>query len=125
MRARSRHPTDAEIAVLRQLWQDGPVTARDITGRLYPSAKASDIATVQKLLQRLERKGYVHRERKPPAHVFEAKVSQQELAGEQLEEMARKLSDGSLTPFITHLASNQSLAESDRRQILEMIQKSP
>ena len=61
MAGRPRDVTDAELDVLRALWDDGKATIRVLTDRLYPSGGTSEYATVQKLLERLEAKGHVAR----------------------------------------------------------------
>ena len=58
--------TDAELAVLQVLWEQGPATIRQLTDRLYPEGKTSHYATVQKLLERLQAKGCVSRDRGGP-----------------------------------------------------------
>ena len=45
---------DAELAVLKALWDQGEATIREIADRLYPGGETSHYATVQKLLDRLE-----------------------------------------------------------------------
>ena len=55
--------TDAELAVLQVLWEQGPATIRRITELLYPQGGTSHYATVQKLLERLETKACVRRDR--------------------------------------------------------------
>ena len=60
--------TDAELAVLQVLWDQGPVTVRTITDVIYPKGTASHYGTVQKLLERLEAKGFVNRDRRPWPH---------------------------------------------------------
>ena len=65
---------DAELAVLQQLWEKGPATIRSLTDALYPKSTDAYYATVQKLLERLESKGCVRRDRSSWAHVFEAAV---------------------------------------------------
>ena len=62
--------TDAELAVLQVLWDDGPATIRQLTDVLYPGGGTAQYATVQKLLDRLEAKGFVHRDRSAAAHTF-------------------------------------------------------
>ena len=42
--------TDAELAVLKELWAEGPSTIRKLADRLYPGGTTSHYATVQKLL---------------------------------------------------------------------------
>ena len=90
--------TDAEFAVLEPLWQHGPQTIRQLTARLYPGESVSDYATVQKLLERLEAKGCVRRDRSGLAHVFHAAVERAALIDDQLQDIADRLCAGSLLP---------------------------
>ena len=62
---------------------------------------------MQKLLQRLEEKGYVERDRTLSIHFFSATVSRAAYGGGQLEALAEKLTAGSLAPMITHLIENK------------------
>lgn len=101
------HVTDAELAILKLLWVHENLTVRQMTDQLYPSGTNSDIATVQKLIQRLEKKKLVQRDRSAHAHTFSAAISQNEYAGEQLAAMADKLSDGSMTPLLIHLMESK------------------
>jgi BlaI family penicillinase repressor len=117
------HVTDAELAVLRLLWDSRTLTAAQIRQSLYPEGTPSDHATVQKLLQRLEEKGFVHRDRTRFAHSFMARVSRERLAGAQLESLAEKLADGSLVPFISHLAKKTRLTEDERRELQALLDR--
>ena len=63
------------------LWQNEHLTARDIRERLYPDATKAQHGTVQRLLQRLEDKGYVERDRSLFVHLFSAAISRQAYAG--------------------------------------------
>ena len=67
--------TDAELEVLKVLWSDNALTAREITTRLYGEENPSSIGTVQKLIQRLEEKDLLKRDRREPAHRFSAQVT--------------------------------------------------
>ncbi len=49
--------TAAELAILEQLWQHESATVKNLSQSLYGASTASDIATVQKLLARLEDEG--------------------------------------------------------------------
>ena len=53
--------TEAELAVLKELWELGPSTIRELADRLYPGGATAHYATVQKLLERLTGKGCVKR----------------------------------------------------------------
>ena len=62
--------TESELAVLRILWDREAATIRQLADILYPRGEAAQYATVQKLLDRMEAKGYVRRDRSLYVHVF-------------------------------------------------------
>jgi predicted transcriptional regulator len=113
--------TETELAVLQVLWDRGPATIRQITDVLYPEGGAAHYATVQKLLDRLEGKGFVRRDRRPPAHAFAAAVGRDDLIGRRLQAVAEQLCGGSLTPLLTHLVKAKRLSARERQDLRELI----
>ena len=113
--------TDAELAVLQALWDGGPAPIRRLTDALYPQGGVAQYATVQKLLERLEAKGYVRRDRSASVHVFAAAVGRDELIGRRLRSLADKLCGGSLTPLLSHLLQSGPLSAEERRSLRELI----
>lgn len=112
---------DAELAVLQMLWERGPSTIRQLTDALYPSGTEAHYATVQKLLERLESKGCVRRDRSSWAHVFRATMDRDELIGRRLQAVAEKLCGGSLTPLLTNLIRSKRLTPKERREIRKLM----
>ncbi len=115
--------TDAELSVMKLVWSSEPISAGVIRKQLYPQGSPSDHATVQKLLQRLEAKGVVERDRSTWPHTFRALVSSDELAGQRLDALAEKLTDGSLVPFLLHAVGKKRLSAKERAEILELLQR--
>jgi predicted transcriptional regulator len=113
--------TDAELSVLEVLWDRGPATIRHITDLLYPEGTTAQYATVQKLLERLESKGCVARDRQGQAHSFSAAIDRNELIGRRLQAVAEKLCGGSLTPLLTHLVRARRLSERERNELRALI----
>ena len=113
--------TETELAVLQVLWDQGPATIRQITDLLYPEGEAAHYATVQKLLDRLEGKGFVRRDRTPPAHAFAAAVGRDDLIGRRLQAVAEQLCGGSLTPLLTHLVRARRLSARERQDLRGLI----
>jgi predicted transcriptional regulator len=109
----SRSLANAELAVLELLWDEGALTARRIRERLYRDAQSSQHGTVQRLLQRLEDKGFVERDRDLPVHLFRAVVSREEYASGQLESLAERLTGGSLAPLVTHLIERRRISRAE------------
>jgi BlaI family transcriptional regulator, penicillinase repressor len=121
MRPQPPEVPDAELAVLQHLWEKGPATIRQLTDALYPQSTDAYYATVQKLLERLEAKACVRRDRKALAHVFAAVVDRDVIIGRRLEAMAEKLCGGSLTPLLTNLVRSKRLTARERREIRKLM----
>ena len=113
---------NAELAVMELLWRRGRLTSRDIIDELYPDVTRPQHGTVQRLLQRLEDKGYVARDRELGVNAFTPTLSRESYATGQLEVLAKRLTGGSLAPMLTRLVEHNKLprAEIERlRRILE------
>ena len=113
--------TDAELDVLQELWKHGPLAIRRITELLYGDCKTSQYATVQKLLERLESKECITRDRTSNVHVFSASIGRDELVGRRLQAVAEELCEGSWTPLLTNLVQMKKLSEKDRQILRQFI----
>src|SRR3954468_1019870 len=96
----ARRPADdvseTELAMLQVLWERGEATRRQVADTLYPGGGESHYATVQKLLERLERKGFVRHERREGVLAFTATVGREEFIGRRLQGLADKLCGGAV-----------------------------
>src|SRR6516165_2341515 len=115
--------TESELAVLRILWDRGMATIRQLADVLYPGGGAAQYATVQKLLDRMEAKEFVRRDRSLFVHQFVPVLDRDQLIGRRLRSLAETLCDGSLTPLLTHLARAGDLTEADRRALRAIIEE--
>lgn len=120
-----RDVTDAELDVLRALWDLGEATIRSLADRVYPKGGASEYATVQKLLERLEDKGYVRHRSEGRQNVYAARLGREELVARRLRETADALCDGSLTPLLTHLVSGARLSKEELRELRRLVDGLP
>ena len=114
--------TESELGLLQVLWDRGRCSTRQLTDVLYPDGCASGYATVQKLLERLEAKRLVSRDRSLFVHTFTAVADRDELIGRRLRAMADKLCGGSLAPIISHLARNRGLTLGERDALRALIE---
>jgi predicted transcriptional regulator len=115
--------TDAELALLQSLWNQEPATIRQLVDRVYGQEGTSVYATVQKLLDRLEAKGCVVRDRGGPVHTFRAAIGRDELIGRRLRAVADSLCGGSLTPLLTHLVQGDGLSAKERKELRALIDR--
>jgi BlaI family penicillinase repressor len=123
MARRPQDVTDAELEVLRALWELDSATIRTLADRLYPRGGASEYATVQKLLERLEDKGHVAHHSDGRLNVYRARVAREDLVASRLRETAERLCDGSLTPLLTHLVSTAQLSPVELRELRRLVDR--
>jgi BlaI family penicillinase repressor len=116
-----REITDTELSLLTELWQRPSATVQELTEALYGNTPPALLATVRKLLDRLEAKGCVARNRSRWPYHYSAAVKREELAGNRLQAAADELFDGDLAPLLTHLVRSQKLTAKDRENLRKLI----
>ena len=115
------HVSETELEILDVLWKAGRSTISEITAELYDEATTAQYATVKSLLGRLESKGCVTRDRSSFAHTFEAAFERDAFIGEQLQQMADRVCDGSLKPLLFNLVESTRLTKRDREMLRKLI----
>jgi predicted transcriptional regulator len=109
--------TDTELSILQVLWERGEATRRQITDALYPGGGEAHYATVQNLLGRLERKGFVRHERGEGVLSFAATVDRDELIRRRLRGLADKLCGGAVAPLVMNLVRSRPLSEAEVEEL--------
>jgi predicted transcriptional regulator len=113
----AREITDTELSLLTELWQRPSATVPELTEALYGNTAPALLATVRKLLDRMEAKGCVARDRTKWPHHYRAALKREDLAGTRLQAAADELFDGDLAPLLTHLVRSQKLTAKDRENL--------
>ena len=117
------HVTDAELAVLRLLWERGPSAVRQVADVLYPGGGPSEYATAHRLLERLEGKGHVRRQKVRGVYLFRAAVDREAVLGQQLETLVERMCGGSLQPLLSTLVKSKRLSAEELRELLQLVEQ--
>lgn len=113
--SKTPRPTDAELAILRVLWQLGPSTVRqvhEVMSRERPAA----YTTALKLLQIMTEKGLVRRDETDRTHVYHARLSEEQTQRQLIRDLLDRAFGGSSSKLVlqalaTRRASSDELAE--------------
>jgi predicted transcriptional regulator len=114
-------PTDAELAILRVLWDRGPSTVRqvhEVLSRERPSA----YTTALKLLQIMTDKGLVSRDERDRSHVYHARLSEEQTQRQLVRDLLDRAFGGSATKLVMQaLAARRASAEelSEIRRLID------
>jgi predicted transcriptional regulator len=111
-----RRPTDAELAILRVLWNRGPSTVREVAEAMRHQGAYT---TVLKTLQIMTEKGLVRRNDTARTHVYEAAASQRSTQRQLVSDLMHRVFDGSVATLVLHAlqagtASPEEIAEIHR-----------
>jgi BlaI family transcriptional regulator, penicillinase repressor len=109
--------------MLQVLWERGEATRRQVADALYPGGAEAHYATVQKLLARLETKGFVRHRRDENVLVFTAAVDRDELIRRRIQGLADKLCGGAIAPMVMNLVRSQPLSESEVEELYSYLRE--
>jgi predicted transcriptional regulator len=108
-------PTPAELKILQVLWKRGPSTVRDVHDGL-PDGRDTGYTTTLKILQILTEKGLVTRDEAARAHLYTARLSQEQSQRRMVNDLVERAFGGAAQKLVMHAlasrkASPQELAE--------------
>jgi predicted transcriptional regulator len=112
---------NAELSVMELLWDHGSLTARQIQDKLYGESDRSQHGTVQRLLQRLEDKELVEREKVGAANAFSTRISREQYAASQLQSIMQRLTGGSIAPLLSQLIDQKRLSRAELRRLRALL----
>jgi predicted transcriptional regulator len=112
---------DAELAVLRALWEGGPQTVRDVMNRLHERGKKVAYTTVLTFLTRLEQKGVAESDKRDQAYIYRAKVSRESVTRARMRAVVDQLFDGAAGPALLHLIEHERLSADDLAQLRRLV----
>ena len=112
----------AETEILRIVWRLEKATVRDVCGRL-PAKRKITYATVQTLLRRLEKKGYIRHSVRGKAHVFFASVERGEVIKRSVSGFLDRLFGGDAVPLMQYLAEHGEIGDGDIEKLRQLVNK--
>lgn len=112
---------DAELEVLKTLWDGGPATVRDVLAQLHANGRRVAYTTVQTVLSRLEQKGIVRSDRSGTAFRYAAAVSRERVSRTRLRTLLSQLYDGAAGQLVLQLMKNERLTADEIAQVQRLI----
>jgi|SRR5688572_556120 predicted transcriptional regulator len=114
-------PTDAELAILRVLWQRGASTVRQVHDTLLRE-RPTAYTTALKLLQIMTEKGLVRRDESDRTHIYQARLSEEQTQRQLVRDLLDRAFGGSATKLVMQaLAARRASAEelTEIRRLIE------
>jgi len=112
----------AETEILRLVWQLRQATVQQVCDSL-PAARNIAYATVQTLLRRLEKKGYLKHRVEGKAHVFYPAAKQEAVITRSVNDFLGRLFGGDPIPLMHYLAEHGKITAEDIETLKRLIEK--
>lgn len=114
---------EAELEVLKTLWDHGTATVREVLSHLHQQGRRVAYTTVQTLLTRLEQKGYVRSDKSELAFVYRAKLTRDRVTRSRLKALVRQLYDGAAGPMVLQLIRTERFTRKEVAELQDLIDR--
>jgi predicted transcriptional regulator len=115
-------PTDAELAILRVLWRRGPSTVKQVheeMARRVPMV----YTTILKQLQIMTEKGLVTRDEAQRAHLYTARLPEQETQSQLVGDLLDRAFEGSAGRLVMRALSARPASAQELTEIRELLDR--
>lgn len=113
-------PTDAELAILRVLWERGASTVREVHDSLS-ATHDTGYTTILKLLQIMTDKGLVVRDESQRAHVYSTRHSEQRTQRQLLGDLIDRAFGGSSAKLVMQALSGTHASAAELTAIRQLL----
>jgi predicted transcriptional regulator len=113
-------PTEAELAILRVLWDRGPSTVRDVQQALEVE-RGTGYTTALKLLQIMTEKGLVRRDDRQRTHVYEAALPAEATQRQLVRDLLDRAFGGSARQLVMQALSAERASKADLAEIRKLL----
>jgi BlaI family penicillinase repressor len=115
-------PTEAELEILRVLWERGPSTVRQVHESLA-TQRETGYTTTLKLMQIMADKGLVTRDESSRTHIYASRVSQETTQRQLVNDLVERAFGGSATELVLRALSSHRATDDELREIRRLIEE--
>jgi BlaI family transcriptional regulator, penicillinase repressor len=115
-------PTEKELEILQILWQKGPVAVKEVH-EILGGEPANGYTTILKLMQIMNEKGLVTRQKSGKLHLYEAAISQENTQQQILDKMINTVFQGSAKQLVMSALGNKKSSREELTEIRKYLEK--
>ncbi len=119
-RSNQPRPTDAELEILNVLWRRGPATVREVYEALAKQ-KPIGYTTVLKLMQIMAEKGLVRRDERQRAHVYAARLAEEQTQRQLVGDLLERAFGGSASKLVMHALASKRTSDAELAEIRQLL----
>ena len=113
-------PTEAELSILRVMWERGPSTVRQVHDVLAAERPLAYTTTL-KLMQIMTEKRLVNREERDRVHVYEAAHPQDDMQQKLVTDLLNRAFRGSAAKLVMQVLASKPATTEELRELQNVI----
>ena len=113
-------PTEAELAILRVLWERGPSTVREVA-EVLEGERSAGYTTILKLLQIMTQKGLVRRNVSGRSHVYQASAPAETTQRQLVQDLLDRAFGGSAQQLVLQALSARRASPAELAEIRRLL----
>ena len=113
-------PTEAELSILRVLWQRGPSTVREIWDQINPGQQTG-YTTVLKISQIMFEKGLLDRNETERSHVYKPRLTEEQTQRQVVGHLLERVFSGSARKLVMQALAVKKATPADLAEIRKLL----
>lgn len=118
--SQSRKPTEAELTILRVLWEHGPSTVRFVHEELAKERPVGYTTTL-KQMQVLHDRGMLSRKKSGKTHIYQSLISEKETQQQMVDKLLDTAFRGSAMKLVMQALGNRETSKEELKEIREFL----
>lgn len=119
----SKYPTDLELQILKVLWQQSPLLARDVQAALGEGGRELAKTSVITTLNTMVGKKYLKRKKQGNMYLFSPRISEDQVSNRVLVDVVDRVFDGSASAVLMKLFDVKDLDSGELRELRTLINR--
>jgi BlaI family penicillinase repressor len=114
--------SDAEWAVMEEIWRQHPITALEVVQKLGPARQWQD-QTIRTMLRRLIDKGALKYKAEGKAYYYEPAVSREQCVRVESRSFLERVFGGAAKPLLAQMVQDADLSLEDIAELKQLLAK--
>ncbi len=119
----SRYPTELELQILKTLWRQSPLLAREVQAALAEDGRSLAKTSVITTLNTMFRKRYLTRKKLNNTYLFSPRITEEQVNGLVMEDVVDRVFDGSTAAVMLSLFDTKEINRDELKELRMLIDR--
>ena len=119
----SRYPTELKLQILKILWKESPLLAREVQSKLKEDGRSLAKTSVITTLNTMFMKKYLTRKKQGNTYLFSPRITEEQVASRVLDDVVDRVFDGSTSAVMLSLFDAREIDHDELQELRSLIDR--